>query len=348
MPMQRHVDYTPEFGAHTQDSALCATCHTLFTPVLDKAGNVTGQFPEQVPYLEWRNSDFAREKRHCQDCHLTRLDEPIKISSRPPWLEGRTPFWRHQFVGGNVFMLSLLSENAERLEAQADQEQFQSMIAKSRQQLSAAAKLKLNGKRTKDQITLKVRVNNLCGHKFPTAHPYRRAWLRVTVRDQQGTVLFESGSFDSEGRLKSSPTGFDPHHDEITRPDQTQVYQAVMGDIDHKATWSLMRAANLLKDNRIPPRGFRAPQEDQETTRPVGVNNDDNFQSGCDEVSYRVPLVGIRGRVSVEVTLLYQSVPPEAVVRLLGAGAPFAKSFTELYRQARRNPETVCQVRDKF
>ena len=75
MPMRHHVNYTPVFGAHTQDSALCGTCHTLFTPILALDGKVVGSFPEQTPYLEWRNSEFARKDKHCQDCHMPRLEE---------------------------------------------------------------------------------------------------------------------------------------------------------------------------------------------------------------------------------------------------------------------------------
>ena len=54
-PMQIHASYTPTHGAHVQSSALCATCHTLHT---DHQGV---RFPEQTPYLEWRNSDFTTE-----------------------------------------------------------------------------------------------------------------------------------------------------------------------------------------------------------------------------------------------------------------------------------------------
>ena len=38
-----------------------------------------------------------------------------------------------------------------------------------------------------------IRDRNLAGHKFPTGHPYRRAWLHVRVSDPAGRVLFESG-----------------------------------------------------------------------------------------------------------------------------------------------------------
>lgn len=48
-PMQNDVNYTPKFGAHTQDSALCATCHTLFTPILDAKGRLRDSSRNRFP-----------------------------------------------------------------------------------------------------------------------------------------------------------------------------------------------------------------------------------------------------------------------------------------------------------
>ena len=72
-PMQNLVRYTPKHAEHIHRSALCATCHTLHT---EHHGT---PFPEQTPYLEWRNSVFndengaTDESRSCQQCHMTDL-----------------------------------------------------------------------------------------------------------------------------------------------------------------------------------------------------------------------------------------------------------------------------------
>ncbi len=349
MPMQRHVNYTPKFGAHTQDSALCATCHTLFTPVIDDGGALRGQFPEQVPFLEWRQSDFARRGQHCQDCHMAREDKPVKASARPPWLEPRHPYWKHQFVGGNVFMLRLLAANAKALGANATPSQFETMIEKAREQLRKAARLEVTAQREAGQLVLRVTVQNLSGHKFPTGHPYRRAWLHVHVRDAKKRTIFESGTPDKSGAIHGVPDGYAPHRDLITRPEEVQIYQSVMADNSGKATWSLLRGSAYLKDNRLPPRGFTATGPDAASIAVTGgAEADANFNArsgGSDEVTYQVPLPPNATRLTAEVELLYQSVPPESVARLLKANTPAAKTFSRLYRRADHQPELVASRR---
>lgn len=349
MPMQRHVDYTPKFGAQIQDSALCATCHTLFTPVLDDTGKVLGEFPEQVPFLEWRNSEYARRGQHCQDCHMAKREEPIKVSARPPWLEPRAPFWEHRFVGGNAFILQMLADNARSLEANASAREFTPLIEQAREQLRHAARLHVTGQRQPAVLELRVEVENLTGHKFPTGHPYRRAWLHVRVTDSRQRVLFESGAVEKTGVLRHVPDGYTPHRDVITRPEEVQIYQSVMADERGEATWSLLRGASYLKDNRLPPRGFVATGADAAHIRVRGsAEQDADFHAqanGRDTVTYRIALPEAKRSVSIEVELLYQSVPPEAVARLLDSEEPQARTFTKLFRRQSHLPELVHRAR---
>jgi hypothetical protein len=350
-PMINHVDYTPKFGEHMQRSALCGSCHTLFTPILDEAGKTVGKFPEQVPYLEWRNSEYAGRGEHCQDCHMPRLDEPVKISARPPWLDPRQPFWRHQFVGGNAFMLTLLRDRAKALEPLADAAQFDRMIRHTRRQLAnKTARLEVKAQRADAELVLTAEVQNLTGHKFPTGYPYRRAWLHVEVRDDADRVLFESGGVGKDGRLRGAWSGaYRPHYEEITRPEQVQVYQAIMGDREGQATTSLLRAHTYLKDNRIPPRGYRPDGPHVEHTAVCGeAAADPDFNvdgSGSDRITYRIPLPPRARPKTAVVELLYQPVPPESVSRLLESPGPAARTFAELYRRADKTPERVQVVR---
>ncbi|MBN1478577.1 hypothetical protein JXA47_17625, partial [Candidatus Sumerlaeota bacterium] len=104
--MRAVANFDAAFGAQVMQSELCATCHTLFVPYVDDGGAIAGEFPEQTPYLEWLNSVYASgvEETQCQDCHMPPLYDGVVISSLPPSLPSRSPFWRHHFVGGNALM----------------------------------------------------------------------------------------------------------------------------------------------------------------------------------------------------------------------------------------------------
>ena len=105
-PMIQHTTYTPSYGAHITDSRLCESCHTLITNPVDLEGIPTGgEFVEQSPYQEWQNSVYSQEQTSCASCHIPEIEDVVKISTMPPWLDGRTPFGKHHFAGANVFML---------------------------------------------------------------------------------------------------------------------------------------------------------------------------------------------------------------------------------------------------
>lgn len=82
--MQTIVNYMPNYSTHMNQSELCATYHTLFTPYLDNQGQIAGQFPEQTLYLEWKNSIYSVQNVQCQDCHMPVIYDPIDIATIPP------------------------------------------------------------------------------------------------------------------------------------------------------------------------------------------------------------------------------------------------------------------------
>lgn len=348
MPMRRHVDYTPAHGAHLTNSALCATCHTLHTPRLDADGRVVGTFPEQTPYLEWRAGSAAKAGKQCQDCHMQRVEEPVRISIRPPWLDPRTPFWRHVFVGGNTVLPQLLAATKNRDSAPGTSGTLEATVRQAREQLRRAARVTARLHREERDLVLDVEVANLTGHKFPTGHPYRRAWLHVRIEDARGRSVFESGAPESDGSLRGVGRGFQAHHDTIDRPEQVQVYESVMGDEAGQRTYGLLRAARYLKDNRLPPRGFVSPGA-PEVAVVGGALEDADFNadaSGTDRVTYRVrpPEGRSAGAWRARVALRYQAVPPESVAWLGEVRAPEAREFLRAYRRLDTEPETVDAV----
>src|SRR5437868_8139936 len=98
--------FRPTEATHIRDSALCGTCHTLYTGALAGGGKELGKFPEQMPYLEWLHSDYPR-KASCQSCHMPEVHGVAPISAVLGEL--RPNVREHTFVGANFFMLKVLN-----------------------------------------------------------------------------------------------------------------------------------------------------------------------------------------------------------------------------------------------
>jgi len=356
--MINSVDYEPVEGLHMTESGLCGSCHTLYTPILDDDGNTVGQFPEQTPYLEWLNSSYvegtdAIQKQGCQECHMPLiLNEEIKIASFPGFVGGKTPFWRHHFVGGNVYMLRMIKDYAVQLGATAEPAQFDATIQRTLDQLQQRSVSLTIDAAVLDQATdtanVIVRVKNLTGHKLPTSFVARRMWLHLTVTDALSTVIFESGRPDADGEIIGLDATFEPHHDVITNPEDVQVYEAVTGDVHGALTWSLLRAASYLKDNRIPPHGWQPNGPYSQDTAIYGVPGGDTdfhqdghggYGSGEDRVTYRVLIPkSAKGPLTVTVRALYQSVQPRFADDVGTHGGAQAQQFKTWYEARPNDP----------
>jgi len=347
-PMQNDVNYTPKFGEQTLQSELCATCHTLFTPYVDNNGDVVGEAPEQTPYLEWKNSVYPEQNIECQTCHMPVLDEAVIISNRPNSLAARSEFAQHYFVGGNVYMLRLLQANGTELGVTATAMQLDSTIARTLRMLQKkTAELSVAYSwLSDDTLQIKVAVKNKTGHKFPTAYPSRRAWLELRLTDNQDQAVFESGSWDADSsdiRYLSEP--YEPHYSVITQPEQVQIYQSVMKDVDDKVNYTLLRAAGYIKDNRIPPKGFTTSGPAYDSTAIIGqAEKDADFNingSGTDTVVYKIGGLNKTSPYTLKVKLNYQSLSPRFVKDLFRYDTPEVTKFKTYYEQTPNLPLTI-------
>lgn len=353
-PMLTNTGFRPTPAEHISDSAMCATCHNLKTPFVDEDGNLMSntpdtEFPEQMVYSEWENSAFADSAtaRSCQDCHMPRTDG-VKISTRPMNLAPRDAFSRHSLVGANTTMLDILATNRAALGVSANG--FDTAIARSRAMLESAADIEVvNQARLNDELYVQLRINNRSGHKLPTSFPSRRAYIHFTVTDGNGTVLFESGRTNPDGSIQgvdadSDLSRYEPHYDEITRPDQVQVFEAIMQDTDDHPTYTLLRAASYIKDNRIPPAGFDKHSVADDIRVAGTALDDDNFNSGSDLVTYRIPVVAT-GAVTFTAELKYQSLAYGFIRDLLrDRDMPEVARFEALYDGARIRAETISAI----
>ena len=111
-------------------------------------------------YSEWRNSTYAQEGVHCQNCHMPYTDEPV-VS--PDVKETKNKVTVHNFLG-----------------------------AHSEMRLKQAAKLASEVMRKGEDIIVDVSVTNVgSGHKIPTGVPTRKVVLKVSLMDAEGKILKE-------------------------------------------------------------------------------------------------------------------------------------------------------------
>ena len=136
---------------------------------------------------------------------------------------------------------------------------------------------------------------------------------------------------------------FEPHHDEITRSDEVQIYESVMAGVDGKRAARLLKATGYLKDNRILPAGYSTSHPTHDKTASVGVDGDADFVGGEDTVRYAVPLRGLKP-ARVEVRFLYQSVSARIARDLFQVDTPEVKAFRTMYERANHRPAVIAAV----
>jgi hypothetical protein len=304
--------YRPTQSEHIRQSELCATCHTLLTKALGPDGKIIGQLPEQVPYQEWLHSEF-RNTQSCQACHMPLIKEPVPITR----IFGipREGVSRHTFVAANFFMQRMLNKYRDDLGVTALPQELTAAADSTIRFLDTqTARLAIADVRVESgRLHAEVTIENLGGHKLPTAYPSRRAWLHLVVRDGSGRVIFESGAANPDGSIRGNDNDadalkFEPHYTEIHSADQVQIYESIIAGADGAVTTGLLKGVRYLKDNRLLPRGF-----DKRTAEPdVAVHgeaaDDPDFVGAGDRVRYSVDLANARGPFVVEAELLYQPI----------------------------------------
>lgn len=270
-------------------SEFCGTCHEITNPYYDF------QVPVEKTYTEWKYSDYAREGKSCQDCHMTYVTGYGCTINAAKGKQLRDNIPLHQFVGGNAWMPLAIPLFEEDLRTDfVDQLEVTRELAI--QKLQEAAELEVAA----EGSTLKVKVTNLAGHKLPTGFTEgRRMWLNVRFYDPSGGVIKESGAYD-------------PETAELTKDSEIKVYEAkpgMKGVEGYPDGESFHFALNnhMYKDNRIPPKGFTNDEYEANGAYIVGAEYADG--QNWDVTTYTVP----EGAARAEVRLMYQTTSREFI-----------------------------------
>ena len=305
------------------DARFCGQCHQVTNPdvhLRDAAGKDTGlEFPLDTTYEEWQSSDFGKPgQKSCQDCHMPRkagtlpitklFDSPLHPNPR-----------EHGFVGGNHWGIqAVMAANPDRAAlfakpfAQALQGTLDNLASGVKLTLSGAPKAFTPG----GAFQVKVKVENLTGHKFPTGYAEtRRAWVGVTVVGAGMKEQALAGGYDlATGKIQDKPA--------------VHVYHAEHGAWD--GTKGVVEAHialhdMIITDTRIPPAGFKASA----TTMPLGEIDYSDGNGGyksSDEVTLDLTWPGdVSGQITLSARLYYQSMTPEHVEFLEAANTTNSK-----------------------
>lgn len=349
--MQYFVGYTPDLGEHILDGRVCAGCHTAINQPFDLEGNPTGtSFYEQTLWQEYKNSVYYGSEQNCRSCHMPRIEDQVTLALDYVYLGGQSPFGKHHLTGGGTFMLKMMKGLIDSLNIPATPEQFDSTIARSVAMHAEAVEMDLQVDVANDTLYVDVALTNITGHKFPGGFPNRRAFVQLLALTPHGDTLFNSGAWDDTYEVVGHDPEYEPHHNVIRQEDQVQIYEFVMGDVNHDVTTTLLHAVHRLKDNRLVPIGFTTEHASYDTAAIAGLAlvdpdfNRDAFGdqgTGSDVVHYHVTLTGYEGDMEVKAKLWFQQVPPRWNQSMFAHEGPRINAFRTLFQQADNSPELI-------
>ncbi|TWU27757.1 cytochrome P460 family protein [Bythopirellula polymerisocia] len=257
---------------------------------------------------------------------------------------------RHNFRGLNVFLLEMFNQFDDVLGVR----KYDFMTGSTQdiphaiddflyQARNDVATLTVDAKFEGKKLIATVDVQNKVGHRFPSGVGFRRAFIELLVIEKptegNGRIVWSSGRtnelgvlLDADGKpLSSEFFAEDPaaneqicqhHHEVITSPNQVQIYETLLHSGKHRYTTSFIHGSDIVKDNRLLPRGWKSKGPDPalrgeflHATHPGPVAKKDpryTDGSGSDEVIYRIKLPAEidHERLEVRATLYYQAIPP--------------------------------------
>ncbi len=309
------------------EALLCANCHEVSNPAMtrqpdgsyvvnayntqDPTQDKLDEFPIERTYTEWSKSAYAQAPidtggrfggnavtvQTCQDCHMPTTHG----TACQPVLGGavRDNLPLHDFNGSNSWVLDAVRNIYPDSETGLTSQSVADAHARNLSMMQRSADLELFTKSGQ----LAVRVVNRTGHKLPTGYGEgRRMWINVRFYDGANQIVAEDGAYDAITATLS--TG------------DTKVYESLLGlDAAMAALTGLPAGESfhfvlnntVVKDNRIPPRGFSNAAFDAMHVLPVGASYAE--QQYWDDTLFAVP----PGAVRADVVLYHQTTSREYI-----------------------------------
>ena len=202
--LQRRLFKSPEF---------CGACHKQF---IDEEINQVGWVQLQNQYDNWRKSRWHEEGDplrtiECRECHMPLVDSRDPASGDDVDYN-RTPGDRkhrsHRFLAANQFIPLLLELEGAEEQVELTEKWLRGEIEvpeiadKWREGPAVPIELVVAEEVVPgEKVSLQVVItNNKVGHDFPTGPlDIIQAWVEVVVTDQNGNVVFSTGTIDEGG-----------------------------------------------------------------------------------------------------------------------------------------------------
>ncbi len=347
-----------------KEASLCGSCHNVDNPILswDAARNQYwpnqidtpaedfskgALFPIERTFDEWAASDFADQGvvsstfggslpdhtvRSCQDCHMPRTSGYAAQSAFNPVYrdcQNGECIGEHSFFGANSWVPQLLLNPDWRLSSLADEAFLNNTITGAKNFVKKSANVEVTLQDGVGYKTAIVTVTNLTGHKLPTGYPEgRRIWINIIARDQNGSVVYESGKYN-----------WNTH--QLIEDSDIKIYEAKQGiteelsqsiDIPSGPTFHFVLNNTILKDNRIPPQGITQAEYAAIGLNPVGTVYAD-YQN-WDDTEYELP----ENTESVTVRLYYQVASKEYIDFLENYGGYDGTILKSLWSETPADP----------
>ncbi|MCK4999316.1 MAG: hypothetical protein KAS23_07270 [Anaerohalosphaera sp.] len=326
---------------------LCGTCHNISNPVFAK--DVKTQPPYAFGHVErtfseWQLSDYAKmgPEGSCQSCHYPKVEGggyPAKYSK-----QHRDHFVMHGPVGGSTWVQEatwILADSNKDMNRKA----MQKGVERARALLKTAAELalKING-----ESKAVLRITNMTGHKLPSGYPEgRRMWVNAKYYDAAGKLIGEIGQYDKKkdtlsGESVMVPTLIDPECTRVyeVRPGMSEAVAKKFGKTAGKSFFFVLNDI-IVKDNRIPPKGFNNEAFAEHLSAPVGhVYADGQY---WDDLQLDLPA----GCAKVVASVMYQSMSWEYLKFLVEENKTTDESrrLYEVWQQTGQcPPETIATI----
>ncbi len=191
----------------------CASCHKQF---IDKEVNKIGWVQLQNQYDNWNESrwhvkDKPMKSITCRECHMPLVDSTDPASgdekdfNRSP-TDGKHR--SHRFLASNQVMPLLMklpgAEEHVKLTEKWLRGEIEIPEIAERWRKGPVIRLDLEAPKSVNvgqTVDLKlILTNNKTGHGFPTGPlDVIRSWIEVTVTDDQGNIVYETGKPNSDG-----------------------------------------------------------------------------------------------------------------------------------------------------